>query len=202
MSADKPDGDDLLLARLRQSASGDAAVRQLRRRYDLLRRDYEHLVDRLGELEDRLAEREERPVADTPAPTPRPEPQEESAPSAVKEGLVAPLLRLRDEYLEAVTDLQSIVSGLDGLAAAAFKGQRVAPAPGGGYEPAEGPPIERPALRPRRMQVDVKGGGFGDLLDFQERLSGLPGVARVSINAIDNERATLIVELETPFEAS
>jgi hypothetical protein len=47
-----------------------------------------------------------------------------------------------------------------------------------------------------KMQVDVKGSGFGALLDFQERLSSLSGVSRVSISAIDNERATLVVELE------
>ena len=34
------------------------------------------------------------------------------------------------------------------------------------------------------------------ILDFQERLAQLDGVARVSINAIDNDRATLVVELE------
>jgi hypothetical protein len=42
----------------------------------------------------------------------------------------------------------------------------------------------------------VKGSGFGELLDFQERISNLTGVSRVSISAIDNERATLVVELE------
>jgi hypothetical protein len=45
------------------------------------------------------------------------------------------------------------------------------------------------------VQVDVKGEGFGNLLDFQEKLSNVPGVQRVSINAIDNDRATLVVEL-------
>ena len=48
--------EDFLLERLNEAASGDAAVRQLRRRYDLLRHDYEQLLDRLGELEDRLNE--------------------------------------------------------------------------------------------------------------------------------------------------
>ena len=41
---------DPLLERLRESATGDAAVRQLRRRYDILRHDYESLIDRLMEL--------------------------------------------------------------------------------------------------------------------------------------------------------
>jgi hypothetical protein len=50
--------------------------------------------------------------------------------------------------------------------------------------------------------VEVRGGGFGELLDFQERLSSLPGVARVSISTIDNERASLVVELEPGSPAS
>ena len=49
MTTDGADGDDLILARLRESAAGDPAVRQLRRRYDMLRGDYEQLLDRLGE---------------------------------------------------------------------------------------------------------------------------------------------------------
>jgi uncharacterized protein involved in exopolysaccharide biosynthesis len=55
MDNDESQGDDLILERLRESASGDAAVRQLRRRYDSLRSDYEQLLDRLGELEERIA---------------------------------------------------------------------------------------------------------------------------------------------------
>ena len=74
--------------------------------------------------------------------------------------------------------------------AGAFKGQHaVAPE----TEPAPSP--QRVPQRPREMRIDVKGKDFGELLDFQERLSALEGVARVSINAIDNERATLVVEL-------
>ncbi len=46
------------------------------------------------------------------------------------------------------------------------------------------------------MQVDVNGSGFGELLDFQERLSEMNGVSRVSISAIDSDRATLVVELD------
>ncbi len=187
---DDPDGDDFLFERLQQSASGDAAVRQLRRRYDLLRRDYEHLLDRLGEIEDRLATSAER------QPEPPPASPSGEEPGTVAEGLVGPLLKLRDEYLSAATSLQSIVSGLDGLAAAAFKGQHV-PTPETAAPPAR--PGEA-AGREReqdieRIQVDVKAQGFGDLLGFHERLSQMAGVSRVSIKTIDNERATLIVEL-------
>lgn len=198
MSNEDSDGGDLLLERLKQSAAADPAVRQLRRRYDLLRHDYEALIDRLGDLEDRLA----GPGGPVPESSPvQPARAPASAPSGrtgdigegtVQEGLVAPLLKLRDDYLAAAGGIQAIISGLDSLAAAAFKGQR--PAPTSSQEPQ---PAERPNLKPGRVHVEVKGGGFGDLLDFQERLAALPGVARVSINAIDNERASLIVELET-----
>ena len=60
--------EDFLLERLNEAASGDAAVRALRRRYDMLRNDYENLLDRLGELEDRLN------AAPTPTSEKRPAP--------------------------------------------------------------------------------------------------------------------------------
>lgn len=194
MSTEDPGNGDLLLERLKQSAAGDPAVRQLRRRYDLLRHDYEALIDRLGELEDRLAAGAEEPPHAAAPPLPPPPPTAAAAEpgaSSLHDTLMAPLLKLRDEYVAAANGIQAIVSGLDGLAAAAFKGQR----PAGTSD--EALPVERPRLKPARIQVDVKGGGFGELLDFQEHLSELPGVARVSINAIDNERATLVVELSS-----
>ena len=180
MSDQEP--EDFLLERLNEAASGDAAVRQLRRRYDLLRHDYEQLLDRLGELEDRLNE------AATPPPT------TSAVAESIAEAITAPLMRLRDDYLAAVAGIQSVVSGLEGLAHG-FKGQH-------GARPGEAVPAPdaSPAgeQRVHKMQVDVKGSGFGALLDFQERLSSLGGVSRVSISAIDNERATLVVELEQP----
>jgi len=198
MSTEGPDADDRLLGRLKESASSDAAVRQLRRRYDLLRNDYERLIDRLGELEDRLAAQPQPPESPAPlhlpASAPHPEPRLAPASPALGESLATPLLRLRDEYLSAIASIKDIVSGLDGLAAAAFKGQHSSSAPEKGDE---GPRDERPRLRPSRIQVAVRGSGFGQLLDFQERVSSIPGVARVSINAIDNERANLVVELDT-----
>jgi hypothetical protein len=178
--------DELLLGRLQQAASGDAAVRQLRRRYDLLRRDYEQLLDRLGDVEERLSTGVTRPSA-PPSRPPAP------APVTVQDALSGPLLRLRDEYLEAAGGIQNIISGLGGLADA-FKGQPALEQPG--------PGAPRPAAEPSRVEVEVRGGGFGELLDFQERLSSLPGVARVSISTIDNERASLVVELEPGSPAS
>jgi hypothetical protein len=185
------DADDAILERLQEAASGDAAVRQLRRRYDLLRQDYERLLDRLGELEDRLNEAADRASHEPPPATP--------FASTLADAIAAPLIRLRDDYLAAVASIQSVVTGLEGLASG-FKGQHAAT---GRTTTEPAPPVlpdERPAnhSRPTKIHLDVKGSGFGELLDFQERLSQLGGVARVSINAIDNERATLVVELATP----
>ena len=185
--------EDYLLERLNEAATGDAAVRQLRRRYDLLRSDYERLLDRLGELEDRLNEAaaQPRPIALS---------------DAIAQALAEPLLRLRDDYLSAVTGIQAVVTGLEGLATG-FKGQhaaRPAQAPTGPSEPSADADAAAPepgvagGAAIHKMQIDVKGSGFGELLDFQERLSQIPGVSRVSISAIDNERATLVVELDRP----
>ncbi|MEO8539257.1 MAG: hypothetical protein ABI577_05905 [bacterium] len=191
--------EDFLLERLNDAASGDAAVRQLRRRYDSLRSDYEQLLDRLGELEDR--------VNQPPAPLPAAGANSPVAQS-IAEAIAAPLLRLREEYLSALGGIQSVVTGLEGLAVG-FKGQHTAPTASVAttepvpvpQPPAQAPPERTPATEQSRSQktrVEVKGSGFGELLDFQERLSQIPGVSRVSISAIDNERATLVVELDHP----
>jgi hypothetical protein len=187
LSDQGPDAEDFLLERLNEAATGDAAVRQLRRRYDLLRTDYERLIDRLGELEERLNEAQSN-VRPTAGPIS----------DAIAQALAEPLLRLRDDYLSAVTGIQSVVSGLEGLASG-FKGQHsagpaAAPPPAPATEPGGASGV--PSAGPQKMQIDVKGSGFGELLDFQERLSQIPGVSRVSISAIDNERATLVVELD------
>ncbi|MGE0598378.1 MAG: hypothetical protein AB7J35_00955 [Dehalococcoidia bacterium] len=181
------DSEDFLLGRLNEAASGDTALRQLRRRYDLLRHDYEELLDRLGELETRLDQSQKAQSSES-----------STISVTIAEAIAAPLLRLRDDYLAAVTGLQGVVTGLEGLASG-FKGQHAPPRstasePGGTAQPE--PPAEAPRGPIRKMQVDVKGSGFGELLDFQERLSEMNGVSRVSISAIDSDRATLVVELE------
>lgn len=201
MTEDRAEGDDLILARLRDSTAADPAVRQLRRRYDMLRSDYEELLDRLGELEDRLNAQALAARAANAAPNP-----EQPLSPPLNDVLLAPLLKLRDDYVTAATRITALVSGLETLAQGSFKGQRSMP-----EEPVRPPPSEaitvpatgdsedsqnRSAARSKRLHVDVRGQGFGELLDFQERLSSLDGVARVSINAIDTERATLVVELE------
>lgn len=177
--------EDVIFERLQEAASGDAAVRQLRRRYELLRQDYERLLDRLTELEERLEEAS-RPEESRPVPG-----------SGLLEAIAAPLWKLRAEYLEAAAGIQAIVSGIEGIAGG-LKGQHAARPGATTHATPAGRPAEDPGgqERARRVQVDVRGSGFGELLDFQERLSALEGVARVAISAIDNERATLVVELE------
>lgn len=185
MSDEGQGPEDFLLGRLNEAATGDAAVRQLRRRYDILRHDYEELLDRLGELEEKLNAPQASPTPATAVPLSE----------TIARALAEPLLKLRDDYLAAVTGIQTVVTGLEGLASG-FKGQHGAA--GESAQPAAPPETraDTPEGRVHRMQVDVKGSGFGELLDFQERLSHLPGVARVSISAIDNDRATLVVELD------
>jgi len=205
-------GDDLQLGRLPGAPEGDVALRQLRRRYEQLRRDYENLLDRLGEIEDRLAE---PPVAGPAERAALP-----STPAALELAIADPLIRLRDEYTSAAARIQGIIAGLERITAGAMKGQHattrapVAPSapteesPTTAAVPVETPPAPEPQPaspnpprdgveepRPRKVSVEVHGKGFGELLDFQEKLSSVPGVSRVSINAIDAERATLIVEL-------
>jgi len=183
------EGEHLLLERLRETTAGESSVRQLRRRYDLLRRDYEVLLDRLAELEERLATTGPTREA-APPPQPPPPPAAPARAAHLREQLLAPLLQVREEYADLLTTLQSIVSGLDRMVQGGMKGQRGS---------AESMGLARPGeeVRPlRQVDVEVRGGGFGALLDFQERLSGLPGVARVSIHSIDNEHATFSVELE------
>jgi hypothetical protein len=195
MDAGDLGSDDLVRERLREATSGDTAVRQLRRRYDALRRDYEHLLDRLSELEERLGAPDELPAhAAGPGPL-----------ALLEQALANPLLELRDAYTAAAARIQALASGLDRLALGALKGQRSgAPAPP--HVPVPEPVTAGPepirADRPSKVHLDVRGSGFGDLLDFQERLSAVPGVARVSINAIDADRATLVVELDPGGHAS
>ena len=103
MDAGDLEGDDLVRERLREAASGDTAVRQLRRRYDALRRDYEHLLDRLSELEERLESPDDRSTAGSGL-----------GPLAlIEQALANPLLELRDAYLAAATRIQTLASGLD-----------------------------------------------------------------------------------------
>jgi hypothetical protein len=173
--------DESILERLQESASGDVAVRQLRRRYDSLRQDYEALLDRLGELEERLNEAATAPVVQAPQLP------------GLADAISAPLMKLRDDYLAALASIQTLVTGLEGLATG-LKGQHSAQGTPLPATPAPSPGVGEPEVQ--KVHVEVKGSGFGDLLDFQERLSSLGGVARVSINAIDNERATLVVELD------
>ena len=169
---DSFDPEDALLRRLREGAGGETASRQLQRRYDELRADYQRLIGRLGELEERLTE--------PPAAHP-----DDATSDLLATSLLGPLVTLRDQYAVTLGGLQALVSGLDGLAAGAFKAQR-----GPGPADADGA-----VAAPRSYQVETKARTFPALLEFQSRLAAVPGVSRVAIHAIDAERATFVVEL-------
>ncbi len=148
------------------ASAAEDALRQLRRRYDALRTDYESLLLRLTELEERSAsEAEVQPAAPT---------------IGIYEHLLAPLGALRDEYLETLTSLERIVNGIEDLLPRGMKGQRRSTA---NVDDAG------------RIQLDVRGRGPRQLLEFRERIAALEGVDSVSIHAIDSERAVLVVEL-------
>ena len=85
----------------------------------------------------------------------------------------------------------AVRSGLDDLTARGMKAQHAAsstasstPAP---------PHAEERELD--EIEVAVEGGDFGDLLDFQQHLSGIDRVSQVSIRSLDRDRATLVVKL-------
>jgi hypothetical protein len=170
-------------------------VSHWRERYELLRLEHDTIVRRLAEIE---AEQSNRFAGSRFAP----QRAAYSVPSpeyvSVAEAVVAPLLRLRDEYMGAVGKIDTVVGGLEGLAAGAFHDSRTARTAPPAFEPP--PTTPSPRQKPNRVQVDVRARGFGELLDFQERLSDMKGVASVSVNAIDSERATLTVELEPEAE--
>ncbi|MFN0147868.1 MAG: hypothetical protein ACKVT1_15300 [Dehalococcoidia bacterium] len=84
------------------------------------------------------------------------------------------LLALRDHFIEAAAAIETVIRGLSGAG------------------PEGTPPTHRtPAIS--RARIEAHGAGFGTLLDFEERVAGLPGVARVTISAVDSEQATLVV---------
>lgn len=164
----EPESEEQLLGRLHGAASGDAALNQLRHRYDLLRGDYEALVARLADLEQRL--QTEHPTAPAPPPP------------SLRDQVRAPLLRLREEYREAIEELLGLVDGLDQVIGGRMKGQR-------GSEREGDTPLHT-------VRIAAAGVGPGEALDFQERIAALPGVARVTMEAVDRDRASFTVELD------
>lgn len=163
--------------------AGDIAFRQLRVRYDRLRDDYEVLLDRLAELEARI---------ESPQPTATPS-------GSLRQAIAAPLVDLRREYLDVVDEIQGILATLNELVGRGLKGQHAAaePVPAAAPEEAEAEAAETPT-EPETVELEVEGGNFGSLLDFQQQLSQIEGVAQVSIRSLDRDRATLIVELQRP----
>lgn len=191
--------------------AADVAMRQLRRRYESLRDDYEQLLDRLGELEARMEQ---------PGAAPAPEPGAARLGEQVQRAILSPIFTLRDEYAAAAAEMESLATSLEGVARGAFKGQRPAetaapaqrmeersgeatpppPPPPESPEPEPQPAPEQAARRrdagPQTAHIEVASPNLGTLLDFQERLSRIEGVARVSMSQVTAERAMLVVELE------
>lgn len=183
METGEHQGDERLFERLQEAAAEDAQLHQLRRRYDDLRQDYERLLSRLEVIEEQLTDTPEAESDPAPAPPPV---------TSLDQILSEPLLRLRDEYTAAAARIQGIIAGLERLASGAMKAQRSSAAPA---DAETKQPAATDEPRPRKLAMEVKGTGFGELLDFQEKLSAIPGVSRVSIVAIEEGRANLVVEL-------
>ena len=176
MSSDSP-GDPRLLERLEEGVSRGAALRQLSHRYSLLHADYERLLGRLEELEGQIS---------APAPTSAGERD-----TRLTEGIATPLLEMGSQYADAAAGMLRIVEGLQTLAGG---GEPRATAPGG--EPGG----KAGSARWRGLEVEVTTPAFDELVDFQERLMGTAGVQRVSIRGIEDNVATLLVELREPAE--
>ena len=188
--------------------AGDPELRQLRRRYEALRDDYEDLVERLADVEAQLRR---PPQEETRSPDPS-APAEGSLREQVRHVVSMPWFQLRDEYAQTADDLQTIIRDMDELAGRAFKGQHGPrhtsehdheeqerrPHPLRHSQEHEGDHgfASRGPRRARMVEVQVHSLNLGALLDFQERLSNLPEVARVSMSQVNEDRAMLIVELE------
>lgn len=173
---------------------GDTALRQLRQRYESLRGDYEELLDRLGDVEQRLLDAQRASAL-----------QGSIVPGSLRmesrEFLLAPIGRLRDDYLMIADDLITIANSLNDLTGRAMKGQKSgSPSPSQSAQPtAPLQPTAQPqhtaSGEPQRASLHVQSSSLGHLLDFQEQLSRLPGVDRVSISQVNEDRAVLTVEL-------
>jgi hypothetical protein len=188
--------------------AADAAMRKWRRRYEALRDDYEDLLDRIEELESRLEADDADDNADGRGNATRP--GSSTLRAEVRQVVAAPWFVLRQEYAEAAQDIQSLVSEMDAFAHRSFKGQRGttgdAGPPASNAQATAGPAAAeeaRDARQPRESaHVQVHSPNLGALLDFQERLTSLPEVARVSMSQVNEDRAVLIVDLDGEVEAA
>ncbi len=198
--------------------AADVAMRQLRRRYESLRDDYEQLLDRLGELEARM----EQPGA-APAPEPGAARLGEQVQRAILSPIFTlrdEYAAAAAEMQSLATSLEGVARGAfkgqhpaQTAAPAAGMEERSReaappPPPPAPPEPPEPEPEPVPAAAPpeqsqrrrdtgpQTTHIEVASPNLGTLLDFQERLSRIEGVARVSMSQVTAERAMLVVELE------
>lgn len=163
------------------SGSGGESLQSLRERYDELRGEYEALLSRIEEAE--ATARLQRPSTATFR-------------SEVGRLAEAPLLTLKAEYESTADDLLGLARSVDALISRSMKGQHgAAPARDGGTQQHSPPQSAAPGERVR-VDVEVRGSSLGELLDFQEQMSKLPGVRRVSMSEVHPDRARLLVELD------
>jgi hypothetical protein len=107
--------------------------------------------------------------------------------------LLAPLGRLRAEYQGAIPRIERLIVELERMRLA-LSSEAVPPPPAA--PPAHQPP-PRPQETPGETRVDVRG-DFSRILDLQEQLTRMVGVANVRVTHLSGEGATLIVELAPP----
>ncbi len=119
------------------------------------------------------------------------------------DALISPLLELRERYGIARRVLAALTDGVEQLAASV--GATAAPPPN--TTPSPGPTAaagtraaQRDAPRVVATPVDVLADDLETVLDFQEALAQVEGVAGISIVATSEGRAHLVVDLHTPEE--
>jgi hypothetical protein len=106
--------------------------------------------------------------------------------------LLAPLGRLRAEYQGAIPRIERLIVELERMRLALSSEAGPPPA-----APAAHRPPPRPQETPSETRVDVRG-DFSRILDLQEQLTRMVGVANVRVTHLSGEGATLIVELAPP----
>jgi hypothetical protein len=119
------------------------------------------------------------------------------------QGLLAPVYRLRAEYREAIAAMERVAALLGQIEGELGTGNRPqAPRP---IEPITHPGTAwAPAIVPQpprgpagATSPDPQSADFASLLEFQEQLSRLSGVTRVTVTHLTRESATLFVELDS-----
>jgi hypothetical protein len=110
--------------------------------------------------------------------------------------LLAPLGRLRAEYQGAIPRIERLIVELERMRLA-LSSEAVPPPPVAPAAHRPPPAAPRAQETPSETRVDVRG-DFSRILDLQEQLTRMVGVANVRVTHLSGEGATLIVELAPP----